>query len=145
MANTWQIKHVACVDSDNSFQDCKPLVARVQENIMRKALRPVAAYFCAPAGLFISLGLLGCTSTPSIEVETKAVPISEIVERVKCEIWQATKERLADPDFAFLNKWDATVDLTLMINEQSYALCRSPRAGHDGSVQSLPRINEVAV
>jgi hypothetical protein len=86
---------------------------------MRKALRPVAAYFCAPAGLFISLGLLGCTSTPSIEVETKAVPISEIVERVKCEIWQATKERLADPDFAFLNKWDATVDLTLMINEQS--------------------------
>ncbi|SIO02297.1 hypothetical protein SAMN05443247_01458 [Bradyrhizobium erythrophlei] len=63
--------------------------------------------------------LQGCTTTPSIETETRAVPISEIVERVKCEIWDATKERLADPDFAFLKKWDATVDLTLMINDLS--------------------------
>ena len=83
---------------------------------MRKALRSAAACFCACAGL---LGLQACTSVPSIEVETKAVPISEVVERVKCEIWLATKDRLGDPDYAFLDKWDATVDLTLSINEQS--------------------------
>jgi hypothetical protein len=86
---------------------------------MRGALRSATVLYCATVGLF-GIGLLeGCTATPSIEIETRQVPVSEIVERVKCEIWLATRDRLADPYFAFLKKWDATVDLTLLINEQS--------------------------
>jgi hypothetical protein len=63
--------------------------------------------------------LSGCSLTPEIQRETASVPISEIVERVKCEIWLATTEEIADPHFAFLSNWDATVDLTLIINDQS--------------------------
>ena len=87
---------------------------------MGRAFGPAVASRYVATGLLSSFAFLeGCTTTPSIEVETRQVPVSEIVERVKCEIWQATKDRLADPYFAFLKKWDATVDLTLMVNEQS--------------------------
>jgi hypothetical protein len=87
---------------------------------MGGALCPVASSYHAAIRILGNLIILqGCTTTPSIVTETRAVPISAIVERVKCEIWQATKDRLADPHFAFLKKWDVTVDLTLMINNQS--------------------------
>lgn len=87
---------------------------------MGGALRQAAAGYAAAIGLLGGiLALQGCTTTPSIEAEAKQVPISAIVERVKCEIWEATKSRLADPRFAFLKKWDATVDLTLIVNNQA--------------------------
>lgn len=87
---------------------------------MGRAFCPSAVRYWTAAGLMSNLFILeGCTTTPSIRDETTQVPVSQIVERVKCEIWLATKDRLADKDFAFLKKWDATVDLTLMVNDQS--------------------------
>jgi hypothetical protein len=66
-----------------------------------------------------ALLVTGCTATPSIQGETASVPVSEIVQRVKCEIWLATRDELANPHFAFLNNWDATVDLTMIVNNQA--------------------------
>ena len=87
---------------------------------MGGALRLAAVFSRAAVGFSGCLVFLqGCTTTPSIEIETRSVPIVEIVKRVKCEIWLATNERLEDPDYAFLKGWIATVDLTLIVNEQS--------------------------
>jgi hypothetical protein len=83
---------------------------------MRTVVRPPTAFGLV---LFGTATLFGCTSTPSIQRETASVPLSEIVERVKCEIWLATTDELLDPHFAFLKNWDATVDLTMIINDQS--------------------------
>lgn len=95
------------------------------------ALRSGAISYRAVIGFLGNLVFLqGCTTTPSIETETRAVPVSQIVERVKCEIWQATKDLLADPHFEFLKKWDATVDLTLMVNDQSGISGPSQSLGH---------------
>ena len=73
--------------------------------------------------------LLGCTTVPDLEPTVSSIPIYKIVERVKCEVLDAVKGPLDAAAFAaahhnksryaFLEKWTATVDLTLIVNQQS--------------------------
>jgi hypothetical protein len=64
------------------------------------------------AGVAFAVG--GCVSVPSLE--GNRIAISEVVERVKCDLADA----LPDPyKYPWMANWVAKVDLTLIINEQA--------------------------
>lgn len=70
---------------------------------------------------FASIALVvGCTNIPPLKED--GVAISEIVERVKCEMAFALppiEGSYPTGDFQWLRYWTAKVDLTLLTNEQS--------------------------
>jgi hypothetical protein len=69
-------------------------------------------------------GLAGCTTLPSLEpidggevAPDGSISISEVVKRVKCEIYDATKD--VQREYWWFRYWGAKVDLDLVINEQA--------------------------
>jgi hypothetical protein len=75
------------------------------------------------------VALISCTTVPDLEPVVTSIPIYKIVERVKCEVLGAVKGPLdaaayaaahkERSRYAFLEKWTAKVDLTLIVNDQS--------------------------
>ena len=72
----------------------------------------------------LAAALAGCTTLPSLNpIEgTQAGPdgsisINEVVARVKCELYDATKD--IRRDYWWFRYWGAKVDLDLIVNEQS--------------------------
>jgi hypothetical protein len=56
----------------------------------------------------------GCVTVPSLE--NNSIPISDVVERIKCDLADA----VPDPNkYPWMSNWVAKVDLTLIVNEQS--------------------------
>jgi hypothetical protein len=53
----------------------------------------------------------GCTTVPPLPKEAGNIPISDVVDRIKCEVHDAGHEEWKD--------WKAGVDLTLIVNTQS--------------------------
>jgi hypothetical protein len=75
--------------------------------------------------IVILSGAAGCTSVPPLDTPTNPIRIHDVVDRVKCEIWQALKDDYLqgnykpDDPFEFLEHWNALVSLTLTVDEQS--------------------------
>jgi hypothetical protein len=76
------------------------------------------------AVLVLVAGLAGCTTTPSLDPidGTEAGPdgvisINEVVKRVKCELYEATKD--VQQEYWWFRYWGAKVDLDLVVNEQA--------------------------
>jgi len=68
----------------------------------------------------IGICLVGCTTAPSLQED--GIAISDIVQRVKCEIALAVPEpRPPFPTgpYQWMKAWTAKVDLTLNVNEQA--------------------------
>ena len=68
--------------------------------------------------------LAGCTTLPSLDPidGTQAGPdgsisINEVVARVKCELYDATRD--IRRDYWWFRYWGAKVDLDLIVNEQA--------------------------
>jgi hypothetical protein len=69
-------------------------------------------------------GAPGCTTLPSLDpidgtqaAEDGSISIREVVARVKCELYDATKD--VRRDYWWFRYWGAKVDLDLIINEQA--------------------------
>jgi hypothetical protein len=69
-------------------------------------------------------GLSGCTGLPSLEPidggEARpdgSISINEVVKRVKCELYDATRD--VKRDYWWFRYWGAKVDLDLVVNEQA--------------------------
>jgi hypothetical protein len=64
----------------------------------------------------------GCSWVPSLEEATGStnppVLISQVVQRVKCEIADAFADRIRYPEYQWMAGWTAKVDLTLQANDQ---------------------------
>lgn len=71
----------------------------------------------------ISLCLAGCVSTPPLSGATgqsnSGVLISEVVQRVKCELSDAFFPKVHEPGFTWLKDWTAHVDLTLSVSSSA--------------------------
>ena len=74
--------------------------------------------------LVFAAGLAGCTTLPSLDPidGTEAGPdgsisINEVVARVKCELYEATRD--IRRDYWWFRYWGAKVDLDLIVNEQA--------------------------
>ncbi|MBT3071098.1 hypothetical protein KKP04_09470 [Rhodomicrobium sp. Az07] len=70
------------------------------------------------------VGLGGCTTVPALSPingtearEDGSIPINEVVKRVKCEIYDATRD--IPKEYAWFQTWGANVDLDLIANESS--------------------------
>ena len=63
----------------------------------------------------------GCSEVPSLEAasgtDQPKLLMSDIVQRVKCEIADAFDDKITNPDFQWLQDWTAKVDLTLQVND----------------------------
>jgi hypothetical protein len=76
-----------------------------------------------------SLIIAGCATVPDLGPTTESIPIYKIVERVKCELLDAVKDKLHQASYAtlhhqhspyeFLRNWTAKIDLTLIVNNNS--------------------------
>jgi hypothetical protein len=69
-------------------------------------------------------GLSGCTTVPSLApidggeaAPDGSISINEVVKRVKCEIYEATKD--VQREYWWFRYWGAKVDLDLVVNEQA--------------------------
>jgi hypothetical protein len=64
----------------------------------------------------------GCSMVPPLEEATgttnSPVLISQVVQRVKCEIADALADKISQPDYMWMDGWTAKVDLTLQANSQ---------------------------
>jgi hypothetical protein len=69
------------------------------------ALLVVAGFACLGSG---------CVTVPSLE--HNSIPISDVVERIKCDLADAVPDAYRYP---WMANWVAKVDLTLIVNEQS--------------------------
>lgn len=74
------------------------------------------------AGICIAFGLVlsGCAVIPTLEED--GIAISEIVQRVKCELAYAVPDfsgAYPSGDYQWMKYWTAKVDLTLDVNDQS--------------------------
>ena len=69
------------------------------------ALLVVAGFACLGSG---------CVTVPSLEHNN--IPISDVVERIKCDLADAVPDAYRYP---WMANWVAKVDLTLIVNEQS--------------------------
>ncbi len=77
---------------------------------------------CA-AVLFLA-GLAACTSLPSLDpiegtqaAADGSIPIRDVVKRVKCELYDATKD--VQKEYWWFKYWGAKIDLDLIVNEQA--------------------------
>ena len=81
---------------------------------MRKLILPILACASAEAG---------CVGTPPLSEATGSaqsnIMISDVVQRVKCELSEAFDEKTSEPDFRWLASWTAHADLTLTINDNA--------------------------
>jgi hypothetical protein len=89
----------------------------------------------------------GCTRVPTVDVQEESVRIVDVVQRVKCEIYDALTERVETPrgivmvplsqkkEFGWLKPWTAQIDLNLLVNDQSGI---SPGATF---IQPLPQVS----
>jgi hypothetical protein len=82
------------------------------------------AHFFSVAASCALVGLGGCTTVPALSpingteaLEDGSIPINEVVKRVKCEIYDAT--RAIPKEYAWFETWGANVDLDLIANESS--------------------------
>jgi len=75
------------------------------------------------AALFLLASLPGCSTVPSLEETTggqdSPVFISDVVERVKCELADAFADKFANKDYSWLQNWTAKADLTLSVNNSA--------------------------
>jgi hypothetical protein len=69
-------------------------------------------------------GLSGCTTLPSLEpidggeaAPDGSISINAVVKRVKCELYEATKD--VQREYWWFRYWGAKVDLDLVVNEQA--------------------------
>ncbi len=73
-------------------------------------------------GALVGTSLMSCSVVPTLEQATgeekPAILISQIVERVKCELSDSFDARIDDEQFRWLQSWTAKVDLTVQINDQ---------------------------
>jgi hypothetical protein len=73
------------------------------------------------AGCIIYL-TTGCAVVPGLEaasgVKDTPVLISEIVQRVKCEVADALADKINQQEYLWMSAWTAKIDLTLQANEQ---------------------------
>jgi hypothetical protein len=82
---------------------------------MRKLLR-VAAFLSAAA---LIKTFTGCTAVPSLETGSP-VAVSQIVQRVKCELAYAVEPYLKkSQQYDWLQRWTAGVDLNLVVTDQA--------------------------
>ena len=71
-------------------------------------------------GAVVGLCLGGCTTTPPLQED--GVAVSDIVQRVKCELAYAVPDlrgKYPSGNFQWIKYWTAKVDLTLDVNDQS--------------------------
>ncbi|WP_315834444.1 hypothetical protein [Bradyrhizobium prioriisuperbiae] len=66
--------------------------------------------------LMIGSLLVACSTVPPLSEATGAIPIRDIVERVKCELADSFSEKIQEPQFRWLQQWTAKVDMTLIAN-----------------------------
>jgi hypothetical protein len=82
------------------------------------------------AGTLFSASLLlgACVAVPALKPidpdhpanPDGSIPISQIVQRVKCEVYYAVEDKLADrTKYAWLDGWTVQADLNLIVNDQS--------------------------
>jgi hypothetical protein len=79
---------------------------------------------CIAIAFVCAAELAGCTTLPSLDPidGTQAGPdgsisINEVVARVKCELYDATRD--ISRDYSWFRSWGAKVDLDLIVNEQA--------------------------
>jgi hypothetical protein len=73
---------------------------------------------CRTVGFLAGLLLSACASIPPLEDD--AITIAEIVQRVKCEIWDSAprpKGKYPTGEYQWLRDWTAKVDLTLQTDD----------------------------
>jgi hypothetical protein len=87
---------------------------------MRFDMRALSALVAAVALLS------GCVVPPDLGPTTQSIPVYQVVERVKCELKKALSDDLEDAQkhpttspYWFLPGWNAGVDLSLIVNDQS--------------------------
>jgi hypothetical protein len=76
----------------------------------------------AAATLVIALGNCACTVPPLWSVINNApngppISVDEIVQRVKCELADALRQKMEEKNLKWLKSWTAKADLTLQVNE----------------------------
>jgi hypothetical protein len=82
----------------------------------------------AAVALLIAYGVVtaGCTQIPALDGAAN-VPVSSVVQRIKCDLVQAIRDKVTEPDpnnpkkrttrFDFLEHWAAKVHLTIVVDD----------------------------
>ena len=66
------------------------------------------------------VALIGCTRIPATDDLAKSPNIDKLVQRIKCDLYDAVKDRLNSPyGYEWLHSWTAQASLNLIVNDQS--------------------------